>query len=77
MRDKEILLANLGAKIREVRSRTELTQEDVAYKSGLSRSYYSGIERGVRNVSAINLITIALVLNVEVGELFPTKFTFE
>jgi transcriptional regulator with XRE-family HTH domain len=31
-----------------------------------------GIERGERNLSAINLIRIAKALKVEVGELFPT-----
>jgi len=37
----------------------------------LERSYMRGIERGERNIAAINLITISKVLNVEVGELFP------
>jgi transcriptional regulator with XRE-family HTH domain len=31
-----------------------------------------GVERGERNISALNLIKIAKALNVEVGELFPS-----
>lgn len=42
-----------------------------ANDAGLARSYYGGVERGERNVSAINLIRIAKALDVEVGELFP------
>jgi transcriptional regulator with XRE-family HTH domain len=43
----------------------------VAFKARFYRSYYCGVERGVRNISAINLIELAKALNVKVGELFP------
>lgn len=33
--------------------------------------YMGGVERGERNVAALNLIQIAKCLNIEVGELFP------
>jgi len=69
---REILMA-LGEKIRLTRHAQQLTQEEVGYRAGLSRSYYSGVERGTRNVSAINLIRIAFALDVEVGDLFPSK----
>lgn len=39
--------------------------------AGFFRSDYGGVERGVRNISAINLIELAKALNMEVGELFP------
>ncbi len=68
---KNAQLQLLGQKIREARKAQKLTQDDVAFKAGLSRSYYSGIERGERNVAAINLIKIAFHLDVEVGALFP------
>lgn len=41
---------------------------------GLDRTYMGGIERGERNIAAINLIRIAKTLKIEVGELFsPIK----
>jgi transcriptional regulator with XRE-family HTH domain len=43
----------------------------MAFKAGFARSYYSGVERGVRNISAVNLIQLAKALHVEVGDLFP------
>ncbi len=61
----------LGARIREIRKAKGWSQEDFAHHMGLARSYYSGIERGRRNLAALNLIRIAQGLEVEVGELFP------
>ena len=66
-----LTLVSLGLKIHTVRTVRRLNQEEVAFRSGVSRSYYSDVERGRRNVSAINLIQIAKALDVEVGELFP------
>ena len=64
-------LAALGRRIREAREARGISQEDFALEAGLARSYYSGIERGRRNVAALNLMRIAAALNCEVGELFP------
>ena len=46
-------------------------QENFALRSGLARSYFSGIERDRRNLAALNLIRIATALGCEVGEIFP------
>lgn len=69
---KDPLLVALGAKIRTVRQAKGFSQEAFAAEAGLDRSYYGGIERGERNVAALNLMQIAQVLGVEVGELFPS-----
>lgn len=68
---KEPQLAALGEKIRDIRRAKGYAQEEFANEVGLDRSYYGGIERGERNVAALNLIKIAKALGVEVGELFP------
>ncbi len=68
---KDPLLVALGAKIRAVRQAKGYSQEAFAAEAGLGRSYYGGIERGERNVAALNLVQIAKILDVEVGELFP------
>ncbi len=64
-------LVAVGQQIRKVRSRRGVSQEHFAAEAGLGRSYYGGVERGERNVAALNLIRIAAALRVEVGELFP------
>jgi len=64
-------LVELGRKIRALREARGFTQEQFAEEAGLDRAYYGGVERGERNVAALNLIRIARALGVEVGELFP------
>ena len=69
MKDKQLLA--LGRQIRRLREARKLSQEGFAAAAGLDRAYYGGIERGERNVAALNLIKIAAALEVGVGELFP------
>jgi transcriptional regulator with XRE-family HTH domain len=64
-------LALLGQQIRHLREEKGLSQEDFAGLAEIDRAYYGGIERGERNVAALNLIKIADALSVEVGQLFP------
>lgn len=71
MKKKHPALVKLGARIRELRILKGFSQEDFAAEVGLDRTYMGGIERGERNLAAINLIRIAKALKVEVGELFP------
>jgi transcriptional regulator with XRE-family HTH domain len=68
--EKKQLLA-LGRQIRRLREAKKVSQETFAASAGLDRAYYGGIERGERNVAALNLIKIAAALEIEVGELFP------
>ncbi|MGB1561760.1 MAG: helix-turn-helix domain-containing protein [Sinimarinibacterium flocculans] len=68
---KHPALVALGKRIRELRQERGYSQEDFANEIGLDRSYYGGIERGERNVAALNLILIAKKLKAEVGDLFP------
>lgn len=63
-------LAQIGRRIRELREQRGYTQERFAEEIGLDRAYYGGIERGERNVAALNLLTIARGLGVKVGDLF-------
>lgn len=75
-RERHPALLALGQQIRQVRQRRGISQEDFAHSAGLGRSYYGGIERGEKNVAAINLMRIAATLQVEVGELFPKAEVF-
>jgi len=68
---KKRRLSLLGQQIRRLREARELSQEEFASRANFDRAYYGGIERGERNVTALNLIKIALALKVEVGALFP------
>ena len=71
MRKKHPSLLELGTRIRELRKDRGFSQENFAAEVGLDRTYMGSVERGERNLAALNLIRIAKSLNVEVGELFP------
>jgi transcriptional regulator with XRE-family HTH domain len=62
---KEILAKNL----RRIRNEAGLSQEELAYRAGLHRTYISSIERGQRNVSLENIFAIAKALKVEPADL--------
>lgn len=71
MRKKHPALIKVGKRIRELRKQKGFSQEGFAYEVGLDRTYMGSVERGERNIAAINLIRIAKALKVEVGDLFP------
>ena len=59
-----------GRAIRRIREEQEINQEEAAERCGLHRTYYSGIERGVRNVSLLNIEKVAKGLKRSLPELF-------
>ncbi|MEQ1844003.1 MAG: helix-turn-helix transcriptional regulator [Nitrospira sp.] len=60
----------VGKRIKIVRQRNGLTQDQLAEQVGLSPKYISGIERGVENPTMDILIRLAKVLGVEPYDLF-------
>lgn len=75
MRKKHPALVKIGQRIRELRKAKGFSQEDFAYEVGLDRTYMGSVERGERNIAAVNLIRIAKSLKIEVGDLFPPTRT--
>jgi transcriptional regulator with XRE-family HTH domain len=59
-----------GRAIRRIREEQEINQEEAAERCGLHRTYYSGIERGTRNVSLVNIEKIAKGLKKSMPDLF-------
>jgi CheY-like chemotaxis protein/DNA-binding Xre family transcriptional regulator len=60
----------LGATIKEQRSTLGISQEELAYRAGLHRTYISDIERGARNISIKSIEKLAGALAVSVSSLF-------
>jgi transcriptional regulator with XRE-family HTH domain len=61
--------AALGRAIRALRAATGISQEELAHRCGLHRTYVGGIERGERNPSYANLLRLAGALEVQASEL--------
>ena len=53
-----------GRTIRELRQKKGLSQESLAERSNLHRTYVGAIERGERNVSLLNIVALAHALEV-------------
>ncbi|MCB0720882.1 MAG: helix-turn-helix transcriptional regulator [Ignavibacteriae bacterium] len=68
MKEKSKYLIALGLQIRSIRKGRDLSQEQLALKANIDRSYVGGIERGERNVSFLTLVKIARTLNCEISD---------
>jgi len=58
------VVALLGRNVRVLRIAADLSQEELAFRAGMKRSYLSDLERGTRNPSVRALGRIAAVLGV-------------
>ena len=59
-----------GTAVKFRREELELTQEDLADKAGIHRTYLSDVERGTRNLSLVNIEKLAAALSMKMSELF-------
>lgn len=60
----------IGKNVRFLRESKGYSQEELAQKSGIDRSYVGHVERGERNVSVLNLCLISGALKVHPSMLF-------
>jgi len=59
-----------GFAVKLRREELGLTQEDLAHRAGIHRTYLSDVERGGRNVSLVNIERLAAALALPASELF-------
>jgi transcriptional regulator with XRE-family HTH domain len=55
----------VGLNVRRLRLELGLSQEELAFRAELDRTYVSGVERGVRNPTVLVIAQLAEALNVE------------
>ncbi|QZH69414.1 helix-turn-helix domain-containing protein [Mycolicibacterium farcinogenes] len=67
--DDSVILAALGAAIRDHRLQAGLTQAELAERAGIGRPHLNHIEGGRKNPTAVVVVHIAQVLGVAPGEL--------
>ncbi len=63
------VLAQFGDGVRQLRAARGISQAELAHAAGLHPTYVSGIERGRRNVSLLNIVALAEALDVGPSEL--------
>ena len=69
-------LVELGKQVREVRKQKGFSQETLAFRADIDRSYMGSIERGERNVSFLTLVKIADCLNCSVSD-FTNRIPYD
>ena len=65
------MLERFGVKLRSVRETAGVSQEKLAERAGLHRTYVSSVERGQRNISLLNMEKLAHALQVPLRDLMP------
>jgi transcriptional regulator with XRE-family HTH domain len=68
-KNKIKILKSLGYLARKHREKLGISQEELAMRSNLDRTYISGIERGVRNPSLTALLSLANGMKTNVSNL--------
>lgn len=61
---------SINYRIRKLREKNDLSQENMAFELGISKSAYNKIETGVTDPSAKRLQAIAKILEVDITEFF-------
>jgi len=64
------ILKQFGARIKKLRHEQHISQEELAERCDLHRTYLGGIERGERNPSLQNIEKIASAFDITLSELF-------
>ena len=67
---KKEILTEFGKKVREERFRLRLSQEELANRAGVHRTYIGMIERAEKNITLKNIEKIAKALDINIAEFF-------
>jgi transcriptional regulator with XRE-family HTH domain len=68
----EAIKSAFGKRLRVARQKEGISQEALALRAGLDRTYIGSAERGQRNISLVNIVRIARALRIPASELLGT-----
>ncbi|MBM3251109.1 MAG: helix-turn-helix transcriptional regulator [Candidatus Nealsonbacteria bacterium] len=67
---KREILIKFGNKVRKERNKLGLSQEELASKAGVHRTYIGMIERAEKNITLENIEKVAKALNLKLSDFF-------
>jgi DNA-binding XRE family transcriptional regulator len=65
-------LVEFGKKVRSARKEKKFSQEELASRADLHRTYIGMIERGEKNITLINILRISRALNISASNLLES-----
>ena len=69
MNDVDIKI-KFGLRLKQLRKERGISQEELMAATGIHRTYLSEVERGIRNISIVNVEKIAKALDIDTMEMF-------
>ena len=69
MNEMDKIEMRFGQRVKELRLKQNISQEELAFRCGLSKNYISDVERGTRNISLKSIEKIADGLAIRIKEL--------
>lgn len=70
MKTNPEILVQFGKRVRKLRKEKGFSQEELAHRAGLHRTYIGMIERAEKNITLVNIEKIAESLYTKINELF-------
>ena len=67
---KKDILVKFGNKVRAERTKRGLSQEELAARAGVHRTYIGMIERAEKNITLVNVEKICRALDVSISDCF-------
>jgi len=71
-KERENIRIGFGKRLRVKRQKLGVSQEELAFRSGLHRTYVGSVERGERNLSLENIFVFAKALQCSPQDLIPS-----
>lgn len=69
MKEKNSLLISFGQKVQQFREQLGISQEKLAERANVHRTYIGTVERGETNITLLNMYKLANALNIDIKQL--------
>lgn len=70
MKKRPAVLVSLGRRVRELRKRREMTQQQLAERAGMNTKFLGELENGHRDLRVMTISRLAKSLGVELADIF-------
>ena len=73
MDSNSLILKKFGQRVRQLRYQEGYSQEELADRAGVHRTYIGMIERAEKNITLLKIEKVAKALNIQLTDLFTPE----